>query len=87
MSQNMTDAHLEAVMNALPDEMEESEMCALTLTIYSAYQENPREIISSLIAAIYTYGDTKGISKDRISLSLRMTADLHDAIQAKQTTH
>ena len=83
----MTDAHLEAVMNALPDEMDEAELCALTLTIYSAYQENPREIISSLIAAIYTYGDTKGISKDRISLGLRMTADLHDAIQAKQTTH
>jgi hypothetical protein len=87
MSKNMTDAHLTAVMEALPDEMDEAELCALTLTIYSAYQEDPREIISSLIAAIYTYGDTKGISKDRISLGLRMTADLHDEMKSKQTTH
>ena len=87
MSPNMTDAHLEAVMNALPDEMEESELCALTLTIYSAYEENPSAVISSLIAAIYTYGEMRGISKDRISLSLRMTADLHDEMKSKQQTN
>ena len=87
MSQNMTEEHLEAVLDALPDEMEESELCALTLTIYSAYEENPSTVISSLVAAIYTYGETRGISKDKISLGLRLTADLHDEKHSKQKAH
>ena len=51
---NMTGEHLEAVMDALPDKMDEGELCALTVTVYSAYVNDPAEVISSLIAAIYT---------------------------------
>jgi hypothetical protein len=84
---SLTDAHIEAVMDALPDEMTEAEMCALTLTIYSAYEENPVNVISSLIAAIYTYGLARGISADKISLGLRLTADMRDQKQSKQKAH
>jgi len=87
MKQNMTQEHLDAVMDALPDELSEGELCALTLTIYSAFIDDPAEITSELITAIYTYGESKGISRDRISLGLRLTADMHDEQQRKQTTH
>jgi hypothetical protein len=88
MSKNMTEAHLGAVMKALPDEMEEGELCALILTIYNSYQPDPAEVISSLIASIYTYGDSQGISRKNISLGLRLTADMHDESKpSNQTAH
>ena len=78
MAPNMTDAHIDAVMAALPDEADEAELCALMLTIYSAYTDDASDVISSLIAAIYTYGEAKGLSRSMISMGLRATADLHD---------
>jgi hypothetical protein len=87
MSKNMTDAHLTAVIDALPDEMDEAELCALTLTIYSAFIDDPAQIISELLTAIYCFGESRGMSQKTISLGLRMTADLHDEMKSKQTTH
>ena len=88
MSKNMTEAHLDAVMSALPPEMDNSELCALTLTIHSAYLETQVEIISALISTVYTYGMSQGISSEAISRGLRLSADLHDDQHAnKQTTH
>lgn len=88
MSKNMTEAHLDAVMSALPPEMDNSELCALTLTIHSAYLETQVEIISALISTVYTYGMSQGISSEVISRGLRFSADLHDDQNAnKQTTH
>jgi hypothetical protein len=84
---NMTEAHLDAVMDALPDEMSEAELCALTLTIYSAYLDDMPSVISSLIAAIYTYGETRGLSAEAISFGLRMTADTYGGRDGNQTTH
>lgn len=78
ISRNMTEKHMKAVMAALPDQMDEGELCALTLTVYSAYQDDPVEVITSLIAAIYTYGAAKGFSTEAMSSGLRMSADLHD---------
>jgi hypothetical protein len=78
ISRNMTEKHLADVMAALPDKMDGGELCALTLTVYSTYQDDPAEVISSLIAAVYTYGKAKGFSMDTISDGLRMSADLHD---------
>jgi hypothetical protein len=78
ISRNMTEKHLADVMAALPDKMDEGELCALTLTVYSAYVNDPADVISSLIAAVYTYGKVKGFSMDTISDGLRMSADLHD---------
>ena len=78
LSPNMTEQHLADVMAALPDNMNEHELCALTLTVYSAYVNNPADVITSLIAAIYTYGQTQGMSMKTVSVGLRMTADLHD---------
>ena len=84
---NMTDAHIDALMDVLPDEMSEAELCALTLTIYSAYLDDAAGVISSLIAAIYTYGEANGLSAEAISSGLRMTAALHDGRDGNQTAH
>jgi hypothetical protein len=84
---NMTDAHLQAVMDSLPDELSEAELCALTLTLYSAFIDDPAEIISELLTAIYCFGESRGMSKKTISLGLRMTAEMYEATQTKQTAH
>jgi len=78
ISRNMTEKHLADVMAALPDNMNEGELCALTLTVYSAYVNDPADVISALIAAVYTYGAAKGFSAKTMSAGLRMSADLHD---------
>jgi hypothetical protein len=78
ISRNMTEKHLADVMAALPDKMDEGELCAMTLTVYSAYVNDPADVISALIAAIYTYGAAKGFSAKTMSAGLRMSADLHD---------
>lgn len=80
---NLTEKHLDAIMAAMPDKMDEDELCALTLTIHAAYLNTQVEIITSLISAIYTYGASQGISNEAISRGLRLSADLH----TKTTTH
>jgi hypothetical protein len=84
---NMTDAHLAAVMDAMPDELSEAELCALTLTLYSAFIDDPAEIISELLTAIYCFGESRGMSKKTISIGLRLSVDMHDATPTKQTAH
>jgi hypothetical protein len=78
LSPNMTDAHLQAVMDALPDTLSEGELCALTLTIYSALIDSPAEIMSCLISAFFTLGEAHDVSNENICLCLRMAADLHE---------
>jgi hypothetical protein len=83
---NMTGEHLEAVMAAMPDNMDVSELCALTLTIHAAYLDTQVEIISALISTVYTYGMSQGISNEAISRGLRLSADMHDEQSANKTT-
>ncbi len=78
ISRNMTEKHLADVMAALPNKMDEGELCALTVAVYSAYVNDPAEVMSSLIAAVYTYGACRGMSSKTVSAGLRMSADLHD---------
>ncbi len=87
LSPNMTEDKLKALLDALPDEMDEGELCATTLTIYSAFMDDPAQIISELIAMIYILGKTSGISHKDISLSLRASADVYDADHRTQTKH
>lgn len=86
LTTNITDARLDAIMDALPDEMSEAELCALTLTMFSAYCEREADIIPALIAAIYTYGMSTGLSRETISRGLRVTANLNDTSQP-ETRH
>lgn len=81
LTTNITGDRLDAIMDALPDEMDESELCALTLTMFSAYCEKEGDIIPQLIATIYTYGLSTGLSREAISRGLRMTADMNDTIK------
>ncbi len=83
---NMTGEHLEAVMAAMPDNMDPAELCALTLTIHAAYLDTQVEIISALISTVYTYGMSQGISNEAISRGLRLSADMHDEQAANKTT-
>jgi hypothetical protein len=87
MSKNMTEAHLDAVMSALPDDLDEGELCALTLTIYSAFIEGHAAIISELVTAIYCVGETSGMSRSNISRALREMAALWDLRQDDQAKH
>ena len=87
LSHNMTDAHLKDLLDALPDEMDEGELCATTLTIYSVFMDDPAQIMSELIAMIYILGKTSGMSHKDISLSLRASADVYDADHRTQTKH
>lgn len=86
LTPNMTDEQLDEIMDAMPDEMSEAELCALTLTIFSAYCESEAEIIPALIATIYTFGMSQGLSRKTISAGLRNTADLNDYSQS-ETIH
>ena len=87
LSPNMTDKHLDAVMSALPDDLSEGELCALTLTIYSAFIDDHASIISELVTAIYCVGETSGMSRSNISRALREITALWDAREAGQTKH
>ena len=78
MSPNITSEKLDEIMATMPDNMEEAEICALTLTIHNAYLDEPAEIINNLIATIYAYGMSVGISYPSISEGLRRTADMQD---------
>ena len=83
MKRNMTEKHLEEVVKALPDEMEDAELCALTLTIYSIYRDSPAEIAALMIDNIYTFAASQGMDSSKVSASLRATADVYDKQQAK----
>ena len=87
LSPNLTEEHLQAVMEALPDELSEAELYALTLTLYSAFIDDTPKIIHELITAIYCFGESNGMSQKTISLGLRMTAEMYEATQTKQTAH
>lgn len=75
---SMTKDKLEEIMNTLPDNMSEGELCALTLTIYSTYIKDTASIISELVATIYTFASSRGISDELIGIGLRMSADGFD---------
>jgi len=89
MSKNMTEAHLEAVMNALPEKMEEEELRALTLTIYSAYQDDMTLIAAALLRNFQSYAMSQGIPAENVALTLHMVADAmgENENNNKQTTH
>lgn len=83
LSPNMTPEKLDEIMEALPENMDDEELCALTLTIHTAFVDNPSEVITGLISTIYTYGMSIGLSRESISEGLRRTADFYD----EETVH
>lgn len=87
LSPNMTKEHLDAVFAALPKDMSNGELCAITMSIYSEYLDGPGEIISALISTIYTLGLYWGMSRETVSEGLRKTADMYDEESAEETAH
>ena len=83
----MTPEKLDEIMETLPENMDEGEICALTLTIHNAYLEGPGEIIHNLIAAVYSYGLSVGISYASISEGLRRTADMYEEDYKNEKRH
>ena len=87
LSPNMTEEHLDAVFAALPKDMSNGELCALTLAVYSTYLEEPGDIMAELISTIYTLGISWGISRESVSEGLRRMADMYDEETARKTAH
>jgi hypothetical protein len=74
LSPNMTKETLKAIMDALPEEMTAAELTALTLLVHESFLSTPLEVITNLIAAIYSYGQVNGIPNSTISVGLRASA-------------
>lgn len=87
LSPNMTPEKLDEIMATLPEKMDEGELCALTLTIHDAYMDHPSDIITNLIATIYSFGMAIGLSHSTISEGLRHTADLRDEDYRRDMRH
>ena len=79
LSPNMNDELLDDIFKTLPEKLDDGELCALTLSIYSAYIDDPTKIMGELVTLVYTFGISAGLAKKTISQGLRMMADLHDA--------
>lgn len=84
---NMTPEKLDEIMSTLPENMDEGELCALTLTIHDAYIDSPSEVITQLIATSYSYGLSVGISYASISEGLRRTADMYEEDYKNEMRH
>ncbi len=87
LTENMTDETLKAIFKALPEDMSEGELCALTLSIYSTYIEKPERIMTELLGVIYTFGISSGLSREAISMGLRGAADIYSQEPPSRTTH
>ena len=87
LSPNMTPEKLDEIMSTLPENMDEGELCALTLTIHNAYMDSPSDIITNLIATIYSFGMSIGLSHNSISEGLRHTADMQDEDYRREMRH
>ena len=87
LSPNMTPEKLDEIMSTLPENMDEAELCALTLTIHDAYMDSPSEVITQLIATIYSFGMSVGFSYETISAGLRHTVDIYDEEHKNAVRH
>jgi len=77
--ENMTQETLDGIIAALPKELSEAEISALTVTLYNSYGVDAVDAITSLIVVIYIIGETNGLAKSFISAGLRRAADREDA--------
>lgn len=87
LSPNMTPEKLDEIMSTLPENMDEGEISALTLTIHNAYMDSDADIITNLIATIYTLGLSMGLDYATISEGLRRTADMWDQDHPSRVKH
>lgn len=83
LSPNMTEEVLEKVFDALPEKMDDGELCALTLSIYSSYIDDDGKIMAELTSLLYAFGSSMGLSKAAISEGLRRMADIYGEETAK----
>lgn len=83
LSPNMTEETLDVVFAALPEKMDDGELCALTLAIYSSYIDDESKIMGELVTLIYAFGSSMGLSKAAISEGLRKMADIYGEETAK----
>lgn len=83
LSPNMTEETLDAVFAALPEKMDDGELFALTLSIYSTYIDDESKIMGELVTLLYAFGSSMGLSKAAISEGLRRMADIYGEETAK----
>ena len=85
--ENMTEAHLKAVMEAMPEEMSEGELCALTLTTYAAYIDKPSEILKNLILTTASYAMSQGLTHALVAEMFAAAAVTYLHARPAQTEH
>lgn len=83
---SVSEEEFEAIMDAMPERMDDSEVCAMILSIMTAYIDSDTKIMSLLLSAVYTYAAAIGVPREKVSASLRRVADEHDRKQ-KPTKH
>ena len=84
---NMTPEHLKAILDAMPDEMTEGELCALTLTIHAAYMRKPAQVANNLIATVATHAMSQGLTNSDIATVFNMAARSYLDPRFNETEH
>lgn len=76
---SVSEEDFDAIMDAMPERMDDHEICAMILSIITAYIDNDAKIMSLLLSAVYTYGDAIGAPREKVSDTLRRMADLGES--------
>lgn len=84
---NMTQKNLKAILDAMPDEMTDGEICALTLTIHTAYMRSPSAISGNLISAVVTHAMSQGLRNDEIAEVFSVAARAYRDPSTAETEH
>lgn len=85
--ENMTEAHLKAVFDAMPEEMSEGELCALTLTTYTTYMDKPSEILKNLIITTASYAMSQGLTRVLVAEMFAEAAVTYLPTRSAETEH
>ena len=84
---NINEDNLKAIMDAMPDEMSEEELCALTLTMHMAYMKKSSEIAKNLIVTIATHAMSQGLTNPEIAKVFNMAVASYLDPRPNQTEH
>ena len=81
----LTEETVNAVIDMLPEDLDDAHLSALVLTIVETYAQTPVDGFAFLGSTLLTYARAKGISPDDLSLAL---SDFDECYQnSKQTAH
>lgn len=80
---SLTPDKVAEIMSLLPDDLDEHEIGALTLTLHSAYFDEPADIFAALIQTIFVFGCSQGLSRETVAEGLKISADSYSENQPR----